>query len=165
MVAVNRCYGLTCWFNPIAAGAYQVNQFVNRAFCGDIAFDDVFALVERDFARSTAYITVIGVGHFTGTVDNAAHNANFDAFEVVGVASNQGGGFLKVEQGAPARRAGYVFGFGDAGARGLQDAEGRAGEGVIVYLIGCIEPQAIAEAIDEQSSAVCGGVEHEGVIG
>ena len=65
--AVNRCCKLILsWINPIATGAYQVNQFVNRAFCGDIAFDDVFALVERDFARSTAYITVIGVGHFTG---------------------------------------------------------------------------------------------------
>ena len=128
MVAVNKCCGLTLsWINPIAAGAYQVNQFVNRAFCGDIAFDDVFALVERDFAGATAYIAVIGVGHFTRAVDNAAHNANFDAFEVVGVVSNQGGGFLQIEQGAPARWAGYVFGFGDAGARGLQDAEGRAG--------------------------------------
>ena len=39
------------------------------------------------------------------------------------------------------------------------------GEGVGVYLIGCFEPQAIAEAIDEQSTAVCGGVEHEGIIG
>ena len=150
MEAVNKCCRLTLsWLNPIAAGAYQVNQFVNRAFCGDIAFDDVFALVERDFAGTTAHIAVIGVGHFARAVDYAAHNANFDAFEVVCVASNQGGGFLQIKQGAPARRAGYVFGFGDAGARGLQDAEGRAGEGVIVYLIGCIEPQAIAEAIDE----------------
>ena len=81
------------------------------------------------------------------------------------MASNQGGGFLQVEQGAPTRRAGYVFGFGDTGARGLQDAKSCAGEGVIVYLIGCFEPQAIAEAIDEESTAVCGGVEHEGVIG
>ena len=114
---------------------------------------------------ATAHIAVIGVGHFARAVDYAAHNANFDAFEVVGVAANQGGGFLQVEQGAPARWAGYVFGFGDAGARGLQDAEGRAGKGVVVYLFGCVEPQAVAEAIHEQSSAVCGGVEHEGVIG
>ena len=81
------------------------------------------------------------------------------------MASNQGGGFLQVEQGTPTRRAGYVFGFGYAGARGLQDAKSRAGAGVVVYLIGCFEPQAIAEAIDEQSTAVYGGVEHEGIIG
>jgi len=37
---------------------------------------------------------------------------NFDTFEVVGAAANEGRCFLKVKEGATARGAGDVFGFG-----------------------------------------------------
>ena len=94
------------------------------------------------------------------------HNANFDAFEVVGVASNQGGGFLQVEQGAPRTMGRICIRFWRCGcAVACKMPKGRAGEGVVVYWFGCFEPQTISETIHEQSSAVCGGVEHEGVIG
>ena len=97
----------------------EFEEFVHGRFCRYVAFDNLLAAVEGDFPRAASDITVIGIGHLARAVDNAAHDPDFYALEVVGAASDSGGGLLKVEEGATTGGAGDVFGFGDASARGL----------------------------------------------
>ena len=44
----------------------------------------VFADVEVDLAGRAADVAEIGVGHFAGAVDDAAHDGNFDPFQMLG---------------------------------------------------------------------------------
>ena len=41
-----------------------------------------FLLVERNLAGTGTYITVVGVSHFAGTVDNATHDAYLQTLHV-----------------------------------------------------------------------------------
>ena len=92
--------------------------------------DDFLAAVEGYFALAHAHVAVVGVGHFAGAVDDAAHNADFDALEVVGALANHGGSLLQVEERAAAAGAANVFGLAHAGAGRLQDAEAQLVEAI-----------------------------------
>ena len=76
----------------------------NKFFIGNVARNRLlntgFPDVQVDFVRPSTHITEIGVGHFTGAIDEAAHNRNFDTLQMPGVGFDVRGGGLKVKKGA-----------------------------------------------------------------
>ena len=46
----------------------QFEKFLDGFFLGDVFLDTFLRLVERDLTTTSSYISVIGIGHLTGTV-------------------------------------------------------------------------------------------------
>jgi (E)-4-hydroxy-3-methylbut-2-enyl-diphosphate synthase len=64
-------------------GALIIDGLCDGIFLfGDILFDTLLFLIQADFTPSCTYISVIGIGHFTGTVDYATHDSDFESFQV-----------------------------------------------------------------------------------
>ncbi len=95
---------------PVPVLFDQLHQPVECLLLRNVALDDRAALVEGDAARSGAHLAVVGVGHLAGTVDDAAHHADAEVFQVRRAGLDVGEGLLDVVERAPARRAGDVFG-------------------------------------------------------
>ena len=92
----------------------EVDEAVKCLVGGNVVLDAGFADIEVDFIGGSSNITEIGVGHFSGTVDDTTHDSNGDAFEVVGFGTDALGHALEVEEGASTTGAGDKFGFGDS---------------------------------------------------
>ena len=138
----------------------EVDEAVDGFGFGDIEFHGGLADVEIDFAWGAADVAEVGVGHFAGAVDDAAHDGDADPFEVAGGGADFLGRGLEIEECAAAARAGDVIGFEDADAGGLEDVvgepEGLAGGGF------ALDEDGVADAIAEETAEVGGGAE-EGV--
>lgn len=134
--------------DPFAVTADQVNQAVDGILFGDVEGNWRFADIEVNFVRGAADVAEVGIGHFAGAIDDAAHDGDAHSFEVAGGVADFAGGVLEVEQGAAAAWAGDVVGFKDAGAGGLEDVVGEA-EGCFGVGFESHE-DGIADAIAEQ---------------
>jgi len=75
----------------------------------DIFAYDFLASVQVNRAGAGAYVPIVGVGHFAWAVDDAAHNGDFEAFEVACTSPDAGRDFFQVEEGASTRRASDVI--------------------------------------------------------
>lgn len=119
--------------DPLAVLADEVDKALNGFGFGDVEFHGGFADVEVDLAGCTADVAEIGICHFAGAIDDAAHDSDTNALEVASGGADFLGGGLEVEKGATAGRAGDVIGLEDARAGGLENvvgkAEGLAGSG------------------------------------
>ena len=73
-------YQLLFYIIPIATN--QLDELFHGLFFGDVLFDAFLFLIETHLATTGTYVSIIGIGHFAGTVHNAAHNAYLQAFEV-----------------------------------------------------------------------------------
>jgi hypothetical protein len=51
----------------------EINQSIDRFGFGDIELQRLLADVQIYFARSSAHITEVRVGHFTGAIHDATH--------------------------------------------------------------------------------------------
>ena len=85
---------LSLHFHPIAMLFDEGNEFLHGLFFRNVFLDYVFLFVKGDFAGTGSYITIIGVGHFTRTVHNTAHDADFHSLQMRSARANLGGGFL-----------------------------------------------------------------------
>ena len=121
-------------------------------------FTGRLADVEVHLAGRAADVAEIGVGHFAGAVDDAAHDGDFDALEVVGRLADFRRGGLQVEERAAAGGTGDVVGLEDAVADRLQDVEGEADAGAGARL--AADEDGVADAVAEQRADVGGGAEH-----
>ena len=92
-------------------------------FFGNVLFDALFLLVEADFASSGAHIAVVGVRHFSRTVDNASHDSYLESFQMAGGCLDTGNGTFQVVEGASAAGTRDVFGLAGTYTSGLQDTE------------------------------------------
>lgn len=108
-------------FLPVAVFADQGDEPVERLLLRDVAFDDGAPLVEGDAPGSGAHVAVVGVGHLAGAVDDAAHDADFEIFQMRRARLDLRQRPLDVVERAAARGAGDVFGMREAYARRLQD--------------------------------------------
>jgi len=72
----------------------KLDELFYRCFGGHIAFHDFFAFVQGNFSRSTSHIAEIGIGHFARAVDDAAHDGDLHAFQVMCGCADAGRGFL-----------------------------------------------------------------------
>src|SRR5699024_3549930 len=98
-------------------------QLFHRLFFGNVLFDALLLLVEADFASSGAYIAIISIGHFSGTVDNASHDSYLESFQMAGGCLDTGNGTFQVVEGASAAGTRDVFGLAGTYTSGLQDTE------------------------------------------
>ena len=103
----------------------EVHELIYCLGFGDVEPDRCFADVKIDLAGCSAHVTEIRVGHLTGAVDDAAHDGDFHAFEVLGARLDSSGNGLQVEKGATAGRAGDVVGFKGAEPGCLKDVIGK----------------------------------------
>ena len=146
--------------DPFAVFADQVLEALDGFGFGDVEFHRGLADVEVDLAGRAADVAEIGVGHFAGAVDDAAHDGDFDALEVDGGRLDARGGGLQIEERAAAGGAGDVIGLEDAGAGRLEDVVGEAqrlaGRGF------ALDEDGVADAVAEQRADVGRGVEQGG---
>src|SRR5690606_17245639 len=151
--------------DPFAVLADEGDEAVVGLVLGQVILHAGLADVEIDFSGSAADVAEIGVGHLAGAVYDAAHDGDFDAFEVSGAGADALGGGLQVEEGASAGGAGDEFGLGDAGAGALEDVVGEFGgaNGVGFGFDG----DEVAEAVAQEGAGEGGGVEQaaEEVVG
>ena len=143
--------------DPFSVGADELDEAVVGLGLGDVVLDALLADVEVYLAGGAADVAEVGVGHFAGPVDDAAHDGDFDAFEVSGLGADALGGALEVEEGAAAAGAGDEFGFGDAGAGALEDVVGELG-GADEVAFG-FDGYDVAEAVAEEAAGEDGGFE------
>lgn len=122
---------------------------------GDTGFDDIAFSVERDFAAGGADIAVIGVGHFAGAVDDAAHDGDIEAFEVAGGVADlvEHGG--EIELCASARRASDIFDLGFSEVHGLEDFV--AGGDFVDWVFGEADADGVADSFSEEGCDASGG--------
>src|SRR5690554_4473622 len=149
--------------DPIAVFAYQFYEFVHGIRSGNVSLYDLLLLVQGYFVVSGTHVTVVGVGHFARTVDDASHDADLNAFEVRSSGADHGRGFLKVEKRAAARGTGDVLRFADAGPRSLQNAERQGGEFTGRHEIG-YDTDTVAETVDHERPEVGGGRETKAIL-
>src|SRR6266704_1045745 len=103
----------------------EIYQAINRFSLQNVKFNRRFAHVQIDLSWRAADVPKIGVGHFAGSVDDAAHNSDFHALEMPGSRFDTGSDSLQVEQRAATRRASSVFGFEGATTCCLENVVGQ----------------------------------------
>ena len=64
--------------HPFSVLLDQVDQPLHRFSFRDVELHRCLADVEVDLVRRTADITEIGIGHFAGPIDDAAHDGDAD---------------------------------------------------------------------------------------
>src|SRR6185503_9101708 len=64
------------WFDPRFTLFQQVYQLIHRDLAVHITLHHFFTFIQRDLSWSTAYVTKISVGHFTGTIYDTSHNSD-----------------------------------------------------------------------------------------
>ena len=106
--------------------ADEVYQSIDGFVFRDIETDWFLAHVEVDLVGSPTHVAEVGVSHFTGTINDAPHDRDFHAFEVLRPGLDPRGDRLQIEQRASATRAGDVIGLEGSAARGLQDVESQS---------------------------------------
>src|SRR5690606_24817472 len=130
----------------------EVDEALDGLVFGDVELHRFPAYVEVDLAGGSADVAEVGVGHFTGTVDDAAHHRDAHALEMAGGLADLLGGRLQVEESTTAARTGHVVGFENAGSRRLEDivAEPERLSGRLLAL----DENAVADAVAEQRADV-----------
>src|SRR5208283_1979271 len=101
--------GTLLWLGPFAMLADQVHQAVHGFRLGNVELHGRLADVKVDLARRAPDVPEIRVRHFARAVDDAAHDRNLDALEMLGARFNAAGDGLQVEERATARGARYVI--------------------------------------------------------
>ena len=80
----------------------QLEELFNCLFLRNVLFHADLLLVERNLPASSSDITIIGICHLTRTIDNTAHNADFQADQILGGSFDAGDGLLEVIEGTSA---------------------------------------------------------------
>src|SRR5271169_4952569 len=111
---------------PFAVVFDEVDEAGDGFGFGDVEFDGGFADVEVDLAGRAADVAEVGIGHFAGAVDDATHDGDLDALEVVGRFADFRRGGLEIEERAATGGTRDVVGLEDAVADRLQDVESKA---------------------------------------
>ena len=102
------------------------DEAVDGIGLGDVHLDALLALVEADASSGCSHVSVVGIGHLAGTVDDAAHHADFQVSEVSCRLLHALHSGLQVKHGSATSWAGDKFGLADAQACRLQDSKGIA---------------------------------------
>ena len=94
---------------------------VNSLCLGDVLLNTLLGTIEADLASTGTDITVVGIGHLARAIDNAAHNAYLQAYQMTGGCLDAGDGVLEVVERATATGTRDVLGLGELDAGSLQD--------------------------------------------
>ena len=99
----------------------ESEELGDSLFLRDVFEDTFLAAIEGDAVATGADVTVVGVCHLAGTVDDATHDGDLETGQVRRSGFHFFDGVLKVEHGASATRAGDILRFIYTHARGLED--------------------------------------------
>ena len=89
-------------------------------FFGDVLFYTFLLAVETDLSATGSYVTVVGIGHFSGTVDDTSHNTYLQTLHILrGFLDALNSGAQIIKRAATAR-TGDIFGLGEFHAGGLE---------------------------------------------
>ena len=141
----------------------EVDEGMDGFVFGDIPANHLLFFVQRDFSGPGADVPIVGVRHFTRAVDDAAHDANFDAFQVMRHRSDFGCGFLKVKQRPATTRTTDVFSFADARPCGLEYGK-RHGVAFGQGGLRRIDPESIAKSINHGPAQIRGCMQSETLV-
>ena len=139
-------------FAPVPS--YQFQQLVHCLLGGDVLLDALLASVEAHPSASGTDVAVVSVRHLARTVDDAAHDANLQSFQVGGGSLDACQRVLQVEEGASAARTGDVFGLARPHAGSLEDAEGGSVDHGRRQRPLVVEEDAVAQSVKEQGAQV-----------
>ena len=109
-------------FDPVSILFNKFDEMLYGLIFGYIFFYAGFTFVQTDAVASCSYVTIVGVGHLSRSVDDAAHNSYLQRFEVRCCRFDTGDGLCQVKECATATGTRDVFGFTRALAGCLQDA-------------------------------------------
>ena len=112
----------------IHLGLNELKQAFDGFVLGNVLLYAFLSSVERYFATACSYVTIVGIRHFTGTVDNAAHDTNFQTHQVAGSGFYACDSLLQVVKRAPTARTGDVFCLGEFDAGGLENGVSKGDE-------------------------------------
>ena len=99
----------------------EIHQAIDRFSLQNVKLNRRFAHVEIDFTGRAADVPKIGVCHLAGPVDDAAHNSDLYALEMLGSCFDTGRDSLQIEERAATGRASNVVGFEGAAACCLEN--------------------------------------------
>ena len=116
----------------------------------------------RYATRPGAHVAVVGVGHLAGAVDDAAHDADAQVFQMRRARLDVGEGLFDVVERAAARGAGDVFGMREAHARGLQDRQLDFADRIFREARRA-DPDAVGQPVQQQGPQIGGGLHGEGL--
>ena len=130
------------------------DEALDGIFLGNVLFDALLVLVERDLASGSADIAVISICHLAGTVHDATHDANLEgAVASIGLGFllhgglNAADGVLQVVKCASAARTGDVLRLVHLYASRLQNALCHGN--LTFWLFAEADANRVADAIDE----------------
>ena len=126
----------------------ELDEAVEGLVGGDVVFNAGFADIEVDFVGGSSDVAEVCIGHFSRAVDDATHDGDGDAFEVVGFGTDALGDALEVKEGASTTGAGNKFGFGDPCSCSLKYV---VGEGYGLFKIRLVfNGDEVANAVTEK---------------
>lgn len=99
----------------------ELDKFIDGIDLRNIIFNTFFSYVKINLTWGAADVAEIGVCHFARAVNDATHDGDGDADEVICFGSDGLGGFFEVEEGAAAGWTSDEFCFGYTMLGGLED--------------------------------------------
>ena len=94
---------------PVSVSLDKFDELLYRLFFGNVLLDAFLLLVKTDFAASGTHVTIVGIGHLARSVDDAAHDAYLQSFQVRRSGLDAGDGTLQIVERASAAGTGDVF--------------------------------------------------------
>ena len=132
----------------------EVNQAVDGIVLGDIHLDALLALIQADASCRGTDVAVVGVGHFARSVDDTAHDTDFQVFEVGRRLLHAVHCRLQVKHRPAAARARDELRLADALTRRLQDGKGIAHHLGMIMASGSLQPDAVGTAVQQHGTQV-----------
>ena len=130
-------------------------------FFGNVLLHADLLLIEAHALRTGTDITVVGISHLTGTIDDTAHDSDLQALHVLRGLTDLRDGVAEVIEGAAAAGAGDILRLRRAQPGSLEDAETRLVECLFGDIAIVEEPDAVGKSVDHQGAEVSGGLELE----
>ena len=145
---------------PIAVLLDERDEFFDGLRLGDILQHALLALVEADAVDARADVAIVRVRHLARSIDDAAHNADFQALQMRRGRFYPRDSRLQVVERPSAAGAGDILRLADAPPRGLQDREGRAPH-LRLGDMRSDEQEAVCPAVDEERTGIDSRLELE----
>ena len=147
-------------------GLDESKETIDGFSFGDVALDALLAPVETDFTTGGTDVAVVGIGHFAGAVDDAAHDGDLEPDKVGRGGLDAGYGSLEVVERTATAGTTDVLGAGGADAGGLEDGEGDvvtpgSRDGLLAGRSGGPKHEAVCQPVEEERSGLGGSFEHE----
>ena len=103
---------------------YQPEQMFYGFFFRNVFFNTFFLTIETYLSTTGTYITIVGIGHLSRTVDYTSHYPYFQSFHILRGFLYTLDGRAQVIERTPTARTGNVFGLCEFYAGGLENRIG-----------------------------------------